>query len=435
VRQNHETHRINSKFYYGVKETFTKKAYKEAKKVLHECVSSIGLKASALPSGYNEIWGRDSMITSLGALLADDQDLLQACRKSLETLKEYQTELGLIPNNVDVKEKEAEYRAYMDGNLWYVIGVNAFFKKTNDREFLSEYYASVLKTLTWLSYQDVDNTGLLSMQEAADWEDLFPVRGKVLYDNALYYKALISGSELAKAMKDRQAASEYKKKAKEVSTMIHRALWIHDSHDNMSSHLEEVHKAIKNNRRLEEEKIAIAQNCLNLVWRPYFLAFRSFRQYGDWFDTFGNSLTVLFGIANKEETEQILNFAGQVGISHPYPGKAVYPPIFPGEKEWRDYFKIGNLNLPHHYHNGGIWPFVGGFYVAALVKAGRIKEAKKQLEALAKSNFVGKRYEWEFNEWLHGVTGNPMGYEKQAWSAGMYIFAYECVKTETVPFL
>ena len=35
------------------------------------------------------------------------------------------------------------------------------------------------------------------------------------------------------------------------------------------------------------------------------------------------------------------------------------------------------LNLPHYYHNGGIWPFIGGFYVAALVKAGRLKEAQE----------------------------------------------------------
>jgi len=146
-------------------------------------------------------------------------------------------------------------------------------------------------------------------------------------------------------------------------------------------------------------------------------------------------LAILFGLATPAQSKMILDFAGQVGISEPHPIKAIYPPIFPGEREWRDYYKIGNLNLPHHYHNGGIWPFIGGFYVAALVKTKRMREAKSALEQLAMANYKGKKYEWEFNEWLHGATGNPMGYEKQAWSASMYIFAYNCVKSRRVNLL
>ena len=50
--------------------------------------------------------------------------------------------------------------------------------------------------------------------------------------------------------------------------------------------------------------------------------------------------------------------------------RAIYPPVEPGDPDWRDYY--GTLNLPNHYHNGGIWPFLGGFYVAALVKMERL---------------------------------------------------------------
>ena len=64
-----------------------------------------------------------------------------------------------------------------------------------------------------------------------------------------------------------------------------------------------------------------------------------------------------------------------------------------------------------------------------------MREAKSALEQLAMANYKGKKYEWEFNEWLHGATGNPMGYEKQAWSASMYIFAYNCVKSRRVNLL
>jgi len=88
------------------------------------------------------------------------------------------------------------------------------------------------------------------------------------------------------------------------------------------------------------------------------------------------------------------------------------------------------LNAPHHYHNGGVWPFLGGFYVAALVKAGRLDAAAQALQRLAELNQAGR-----FNEWHHGQTGAPMGAEDQAWSAGMYLFASESVKRGEVALI
>jgi glycogen debranching enzyme len=38
-----------------------------------------------------------------------------------------------------------------------------------------------------------------------------------------------------------------------------------------------------------------------------------------------------------------------------------------------------------------------------------------------------------FNEWHDGRTGAPMGVQHQAWSAGMYLFARQCVMTGEVP--
>ncbi len=415
-----------------MKNPFVEEAYTKALEVLRECESDLGLKASALDEGYHQVWGRDSMISSLGILLTDDHTLQEASRKSLETLRAFQTELGLIPNNVDVHVKEADYHAYMDGNFWYVIAVHAFFKKTNDQDFLKEYYPSVKKTLTWLLYQDVDKSGLLSSQEATDWQDQFSVRGKILYDNVLYYQALRKGAELATIMGEKENAREYQERAEKVKRAINYLFWVRDTHKDMLPLVENGEKEFKNSSAIEFEKLLIAENSLYLVRRPYFLAFRSFHQHGEWFDTLGNMLAILFEVADSKKAQMILDFAAQAGIAMPYPAKAIDPPIFPGDTEWREYFKKANLNLPYQYHNGGIWPFVGGFYVAALVKAGRQEEAEKQLESLAKVNHLGKRYEWEFNEWFHGMHGTPMGKEKQAWSAAMYVFAYHCVKSGKV---
>jgi hypothetical protein len=159
----------------------------------------------------------------------------------------------------------------------------------------------------------------------------------------------------------------------------------------------------------------------------------AFRDFGDYCDVFGNLLAILFGIASPAQEKRILDYLHQVGIAEPYPVRVLHPIIHPGNKDWREYYRNNNLNLPHQYHNGGIWPFVGGFYVAALVKAGRREQAAQVLEKLAEVNRQGIDAEWEFNEWCHGETGRPMGYPHQAWSAGMYVFAHQCVQTGHAP--
>jgi glycogen debranching enzyme len=112
----------------------------------------------------------------------------------------------------------------------------------------------------------------------------------------------------------------------------------------------------------------------------------------------------------------------------------MHPPIEPGDKDWREYYRTEHeLNLPDQYHNGGSWPWVGGLYVAALVRAGRHKRARETLYRLALTNREGRTHEWEFNEWFHGVTGEPRGAADQLWSAGMYVYAYSCVRDGREP--
>ena len=168
--------------------------------------------------------------------------------------------------------------------------------------------------------------------------------------------------------------------------------------------------------------------------RPFYLPWVAFREYGDWCDSLGNLLAILTGVADGHRTEHILRYMHQVGLAEPYPTKAIYPPIYPGESDWREYYRSRNLNLPHQYHNGGIWPLIGGFHVAALVRHGWQDEALESLlVSLAEANRQGIAAEWEFNEWLHGEHGHPMGFGEQAWSAAMYLYADNAVNTGALP--
>jgi glycogen debranching enzyme len=101
----------------------------------------------------------------------------------------------------------------------------------------------------------------------------------------------------------------------------------------------------------------------------------------------------------------------------------LYPSVQSGDPDWRSYYTVNLLNLPGHYHNGGIWPFVGGMWVRFIHRLGLHEVACRELYQLARLNRLGKHYEWEFNEWAHGRTGKPMGKCYQAWSAASYIRA------------
>jgi hypothetical protein len=72
---------------------------------------------------------------------------------------------------------------------------------------------------------------------------------------------------------------------------------------------------------------------------------------------------------------------------------------------------------------------IGGFHVAALVRHQKLKEAEQLLVALAKANEQSANGSWGFNEWMHGETGHPMGFDQQAWSAAMYLYAEHAIQT------
>ena len=77
-------------------------------------------------------------------------------------------------------------------------------------------------------------------------------------------------------------------------------------------------------------------------------------------------------------------------------------------------------NMVYQYHNGGCWPMVGGFWVMALAALGERKRARLALERLAEANALNGM---QFNEWFHGLTGEPMGMAGQSWNAAAFLLA------------
>jgi hypothetical protein len=50
-----------------------------------------------------------------------------------------------------------------------------------------------------------------------------------------------------------------------------------------------------------------------------------------------------------------------------------------GDPDWRAYYTVNLLNLPGHYHNGGVWPFIGGMWVRFIHRLGLREVACREL--------------------------------------------------------
>jgi glycogen debranching enzyme len=417
---------------------------REAEALLLANGGDLGLLGSSV--AYQQVWARDSMICGLGLLLCDDAEGRAVHRRSLATLARYQSPLGKIPHNVGFPNvpdpaliahggrlpddnsgrdavEDTIHAGCVDGNLWFILGQYIDLATTGDVDALRAAWPHLERALLWLRYQDSNECGLLEVHEAMDWADLFANRYNVLYDNVLYFAAWKAMARMAQALGE--PWETYHQSAEDVRRKVNAVLWVGPEEpldlDWVASERREWLYTLK---RIDTE----------LVERPFYLPYVAFRDYADRLDTLGNLLAILFGVADETKTARILDYIHGVGLDEPYPIRALYPPIEPGDADWRDYYRVRNLNLPHHYHNGGAWPFIGGLYVAALVRAGRHDQARDQLDRLTAMNRLGRTREWGFNEWFHGLSGRPMGYDGQSWSTAMYLYAVDAVE-KGAPFV
>jgi len=95
-----------------------------------------------------------------------------------------------------------------------------------------------------------------------------------------------------------------------------------------------------------------------------------------------------------ERARTAFRFMWGVGVNDPGPVANLYPVVQAGAPDWLAYYTINLLNLPHHYHNGGVWPFIGGMWMRFIYRLGFHGVALHELVQLAHLNHVGRDQEW-----------------------------------------
>lgn len=381
--------------------------YQKSIELLKKNSTKFGVLASSkniLAGGrcYDSIFGRDAGICSLGMVLTGNNNLIKSAEKSLVNLAKFQSRNGEIPYYVKPEEGKSDfwYIGNIDSALWWLIAIKFFGQHVESAKLEKRLAKNIALAINWLEAQEHPRFFLLQQNEASDWADIMPRSGYVLYTNVLWYwvKKLY---KLDSAEKTKESFNyifyPWQKIPDSFFQKIPRAKKI----------IEHIRRGIKK--------------------QDYYLSFVNYSFSGEDADVLGNCLAVLSGLTNQQMSRKIMAGFFKQTTNKTLPMPVLLKPIMKNSKLWREYMIEHSLNLPHQYHNGGIWPFASSFWVMALARAGFKKEAWEEMEKVAKYNKINN---WEFNEWFHGKAGKPMGMPGQSWNAGVFLLAYHYLKGE-----
>jgi glycogen debranching enzyme len=351
--------------------------------------------ALARSRGYTAIFARDAAVCAVGMALSGDPELEGAAPTGLLTLAAQQAPNGQIPKFVDVERAEADfwYLGCIDATLWWLIGLAFLDRVQPAGRLVKRLEPAVRKAIHWAQCQEHQRFFLLQQNEASDWADIMPRSGFVLYTNALWH--------LVKRLFDLPGADDTRRSANELFHPF-------------SAALAEYRRA----RLLAHYVRRDARH------RDLYLSFVNFSFFGDEGDVFGNVLAVLCGLADAAAARRTLDALDRARVGERWPVRVVCEPILEESVFWRPYMSRHKQNFAWQYHNGGIWPFVGGFWVAALAERGDRKRAERELAKLAAVNALD---DWAFTEWLNGQTGAPGGMRGQSWNAAAFLMAHHAV--------
>lgn len=358
--------------------------------------------ARAEARGYRAVFARDAAVCAIGMALSGDRELRQGAETGLATLAAHQASNGQIAKFVDRQRSEVDfwYLGCIDATLWWLIAIAVLDRLGGAGRLERRFAAPIRRATQWLRAQEHQRFFLLQQNEASDWADIMPRSGFVLYSNALWY--------LVKRLYRLSGAA---------ATRAHANLLFQPFEGPTAQY-----------RRAQLLADYARSNAKN---RGLYLSYVNFTAFGDEGDVFGNLLAVLCGLANPAGERRILGALQRARVHEPYPVRVVIDPLPARSRMWRPYMARHGQNFAWQYHNGGIWPFVGGFWVAALALAGERERANAELAKLAGANALNG---WSFNEWLHGRTLAPRGMPGQSWNAAAFLMAMDAVRTGSSAF-
>jgi glycogen debranching enzyme len=364
---------------------------------------TVSLSKEILHAGYrnfSESWARDFGFAAYGLLALKQYNPV---KETLEAFLWHQTREGQLPvklHSVDVvtrflhsffgREQPNELLLKpkylsghgtfsLDGQALLVSATLAYAQATGNVVFLENHWAELRAAIRWLEnfHHGKPEDPLLHQGAFADWADSIARRGRVLYTNVVYWKALSEMAVAATRLNMQEEAVYYFGKAENVVRAINKEFWRADL--------------------------------------GYFVTSDSLTQLS----SDGNLLAIAWGLAKREQAESILRVMEEARMAEPVPTRVTYP-SYP-----RQLIALENLlGGMANYHTSASWLWIGAWHVIALAEIGHLEQAGKLVARILRV-IVEDR---QVNE-VHAPNGKPLSsiwYTAEApltWNAGMVIYA------------
>ncbi len=338
--------------------------------------------SSSSTANYRAVFARDAVMAGVAGLLAGDATITEGLVRTLRGLRDVQGPEGQIASNYEMSDAGAPMVSFgtlaprFDGATWYLVGVGLAARAgALDPAPFRDSAARTVRLLDGIEY---NGRHLLYVPTGGNWADEYVYDGYILYDQVLRAWGL------------RLLGDAYDEPA-----------WL--------TKADAIEQAIETRFRSADG-----------TGHPI----ASFTPVGarDTFDLAACSLLAVSGVAPA------LGGAALGWIAASFLDRALLPPAFhpvidethPDWPALSRYHLHGFRNRPHEYHNGGVWPIWLGWLALGLAHAGRAGDLARLRDTVRDG--LGALPRFDFEEYLHGVTGAPGGTTGMAYTATGLVF-------------
>ncbi|MDH5377408.1 MAG: glycoside hydrolase 100 family protein [Gammaproteobacteria bacterium] len=402
-------------------------------------------------ANYQECFIRDFVPSALVLLMDGDTETVKRFLKTVLNLRHQQQvmegherALGLLPasfklsNNkneplqADFGDRAIGRVAPVDSALWWMILLRAYTLASDDYEFAhcKACQDGIVQILELYLKESFETSPAMLVPDASFMIDRrMGVYGHPLEIQALFYGMLTTARELLRpTKKNERLLNMVSTRLSTLRSYVRIYYWLD------GQRLNEIH------RMKTEEFGHQISNVLNIYpeiipdWIDGWLGEGTGYLVGNLgagridfrFFSFGNLLSIIFGLATTEEGVRIMQLFEEhwEELIGDMPLKIVYP-AEQGER-WAWVTGKDPKNAPWSYHNGGSWPCLLWAFVAAAIQTGRTDLAER-----AYHTAMNRVHKDRWPEYYDGKKGSLIGRRSnfyQTWTAASVILSHRFIK-------
>lgn len=378
--------------------------------VIRDASDAHGIRAAAQQQdNYRRIWARDSVVTGLAILLHDHSALMPAFKASLQQLAKAAAPNGQIPSNVSLADDGQMAAVSFGGpvgrtdcSFWWIIGAVNYLQRLPEESFRVQVLDQTEKIFQLAQAWEFNYQGLMHLPVSSNWADEYITGGYVLYDQLLRYWALLLAGECFNR-------TDWLAKADDVKLSIKK-------HFCGEAELDASLFTASQRKQLQAAK-----------GEPAFICAFSATQLIQRYDAWSIALLLALNIPSESSRAGLLEAIRKEWDTCRIGLPAFWPVIEESDPEYRQLLSNHSYrfkNRPGHFHNGGIWPVVNGFLVAAFQLIGEPAMADALLQSL-QSLLERHADTHPFPEYVTRTDHQPGGLSRLCFSAAGWLWAVQ----------